>query len=116
MPIDDLLGHIAALKIRRFGAPGAFLTFDEKDERLLLVPRAEVPEGAREGDELHVFVYLDSDDRPIATTRTPVITLGEVAFLTVTDVSRVGAFVDWGLMKELLVPYAEHTYDVKRGD
>jgi hypothetical protein len=75
-----------------------------------------VPEGAREGDELEVFVYLDSEDRPIATARAPRLALGEVAFLAVTDVTRFGAFVDWGLPKELLVPHAEQTRDLRKGE
>ena len=116
MPIDDILGRIVERPVRRLGAPGAFLEIDPGDDRLLLVPRLEVPAGVGEGDVLSVFVYLDSEDRPIATTRAPMITLGEVAFLEVTDVSRVGAFVDWGLMKELFVPFAEHTFEPKKGD
>jgi predicted RNA-binding protein (virulence factor B family) len=56
-----------------------------------------------------VFVYRDSEDRPIATTRMARLTVGEFAFLTVTDLSRFGAFVDWGLPKELLLPHAEQT-------
>ncbi len=83
---------------------------------VVLLPGAEVPEGAAVGDAIPLFVYLDSEDRPIATTRTPRITLGEVAFLRVTDVTRFGAFVDWGLAKDLLVPFAEQTRDVRVGD
>jgi hypothetical protein len=123
MAYDDLLGRVVTLPVRRFGPPGAFLGLGplaagdgRSDERTLLLPRAEVPEDAREGDELDVFVYLDSEDRPIATTRTPRLTLGRVAFLTVTDVTRFGAFVDWGLPKQLLVPHAEQTHDVRAGE
>lgn len=83
---------------------------------MILLPNAEVPEGAREGDQLEVFVYLDSEDRPVATRRTPALTLGEVAFLEVVDVGRIGAFVDWGLPKHLLVPHAEQTRPVHPGD
>ncbi|WP_437912654.1 S1-like domain-containing RNA-binding protein [Sorangium sp. So ce302] len=115
MPYDHLLGRVVTLPVRRFGPPGAFLSADPDDLRpdapVLLLPRSEVPEGAREGDELEVFVYLDSEDRPIATTRRPKVMLGEVAFLAVTDVAPFGAFVDWGLPKELLVPCAEQTRD-----
>jgi hypothetical protein len=74
------------------------------------------PAGAKEGDALQVFVYLDSEDQPVATLREPKVTLGEVAFLTVTDVTAFGAFVDWGLPKELLVPHAESTCDLRVGD
>jgi uncharacterized protein len=120
MPYDDLLGHQVTLPILRFGGPGAFLAIDGADPRpdapTLLLPGAEIPEGAGEGDAIEVFVYLDSEDRPIATTRTPKLTLGCVAFLAVTDVTRFGAFADWGLPKELLVPHAEQTRDVRAGE
>ncbi|MDI1431736.1 CvfB family protein [Polyangium sorediatum] len=120
MPYDDLLGRFVTLPVRRLGPPGVFLAVDSTDPRpnapVLLLPRSEVPEGTKEGDELHVFVYLDSDDRPIATLRTPKVTLDEVAFLQVTDVNRYGAFFDWGLVKELLVPYGEQTRDVRVGE
>ena len=123
MPYDTalgLLGRLVTLPVRRFGPPGAFLGVEAEDPRpdapTILLPRGEVPEGAREGDALSVFVYLDSEDRPIATTREPRLTLGEVAFLRVTDLARFGAFVDWGLPKELLVPHAEQTRDLRVGD
>lgn len=119
MAYDDLLGRVVTLPVRRFGPPGAFLAVDPDDrgsDRVLLLPGAEVPEGTREGDSLDVFVYLDSEDRPIATTRTPRLTMGRVAFLTVTAITRVGAFFDWGLPKELLVPFAEQTRDVRAGE
>ncbi len=119
MPYDDLLGRIVTLPIRRFGPPGAFLSPDPGDLRpnapVLLLPGGEVPEGAKEGDELEVFVHLDSEDRPIATVRRPKVALGEVAFLAVTDVAPFGAFVDWGLPKELLIPHAEQTRDLRVG-
>lgn len=116
----DLLGRFSTLRVRRFGPPGAFLAVDALDPApnaaVVLLPGAEVPEGTKEGDELKVFVSLDSEDRPIATMRQPKLTLGEVAFLEVKDVTRFGAFVDWGLMKELLVPHAEQTRDVRVGE
>jgi len=113
---DDLLGRRVKLCVRRLGPPGAFLSGDASSESVVLLPRSETPEGAHEGDELEVFVYLDSDDRPIATTSEPAIALDEVAFLQVTDVTRFGAFVAWGLPKELLVPFAEQTRDVRVGE
>ncbi|MDI1443346.1 S1-like domain-containing RNA-binding protein [Polyangium sp. 6x1] len=120
MPYDDLLGRFVNLPVRRLASPGAFLAVDSRDLRpnapVLLLPRGEVPEGTKEGDELDVFVYLDSEDRPVATLRTPKVTLDEVAFLKVTDVNRYGAFFDWGLPKELLVPYGEQTRDVHVGE
>jgi predicted RNA-binding protein (virulence factor B family) len=126
MPYADLLGRTVTLPVLRFGPPGAFLAVDTGDAAnagdasanapTLLLPRSEVPEGAREGDPLAVFVHLDSEDRPIATTRVPRVELGEVAFLAVTDLSPFGAFVDWGLPKELLVPHAEQTRDLRVGE
>jgi len=116
MPIDELLGRQATLRLLRFGPPGAFFEVSPGSTSLVLLPGAEVPEGAAVGDEIPLFVYLDSEDRPIATTRAPRVTLGEVAFLRVTDVTRFGAFVDWGLAKDLLVPFAEQTRDVQLGD
>lgn len=120
MTHDDLLGRFVNLPVRRLGPPGAFLSVDSRDLRpnapVVLLPRGEVPAGTKEGDELDVFVYLDSEGRPIATLRRPNVSLDEVAFLEVKDVNRYGAFFDWGLPKELLVPYAEQTRDVRVGE
>ncbi|HEY2514698.1 MAG TPA: S1-like domain-containing RNA-binding protein [Polyangiaceae bacterium] len=116
MSFDDLLGREATLRLVRFGSPGAFFEVEAGSPSLVLLPGAEVPEGAAVDDAIPLFLYLDSEDRPIATTRSPRITLGEVAFLRVTDVTRFGAFVDWGLAKDLLVPFAEQTRDVRVGD
>ena len=118
--VRELLGRVVTLPIRRFGSPGAFLAVDPDDAHpsaaMLLLPGAEIPQGAAEGDALEVFVYLDSEDRPVATVRDPVLVLGEVTFLRVTDVTSFGAFVDWGLPKDLLVPLAEQTRDLHLGD
>ena len=126
MPLADRLGRVSRLSILRLGPPGATLTADPRDfeegadgptEGLtVFLPRAEVPDGAKEGDPIDAFVYLDSDDRPVATRAAPTLVIGEVTFLAVTDVGRFGAFVDWGLPKELLVPFAEQTRDVKVGE
>lgn len=99
--------------------PGAYLALSKEDAgeggRVVLLPRGEVPEGAAVGDELPVFIYLDSEGRPIATTRTPKLELGEVAFLKVTACTSFGAFVDWGMPKELLVPFAQQTQELRVG-
>jgi len=113
MPYDDLLGRSVTLRIRRIGPPGAFLEVGERKEILLLGP--EIPEGAKEGDDVAVFVYLDSEGRPLATPRVPKVELGQVAFLEVTQCTEFGAFVDWGLQKELLVPFAQQTIDLAPG-
>ncbi len=120
MPFDDLLGRSVTLPIRRFASPGAFLAVDPRDDRpntqAILLIGSEIPEGAKEGDELTVFVYLDSEGRPIATTRTPKLERDQVAFLEVTACTDIGAFVDWGLAKELLVPFAEQTTELRVGE
>ena len=111
--VARLLGRTARGAIERFGPPGAYIALEGAT---ILLPNAEVPEGAKIGDELEVFVHLDSDDRPIVTRREPAIRLGEVAFLEVVDVAPFGAFVDWGLVKHLLVPLAEQTREMRRGE
>src|SRR6478735_8874338 len=113
----DLLGRRVRLRIRRFASAGAFLGIDDQpDGETLLLPDREIPAGARENDELEVFVYLDSERRPIATTSPVKLQLGEVAFLEVTATTDVGAFVDWGPAKELLVPFAEQSKELSVGE
>lgn len=73
-------------------------------------------EGAKVGDELEVFLYRDSSDRLISTTRTPKLCMGQVALLTVVQVGKVGAFLDWGLEKDLLLPFKQQTRKVKTGE
>ncbi|WP_230398549.1 CvfB family protein [Novisyntrophococcus fermenticellae] len=85
------------------------------DERVLL-PKKQVPEGAGDGDELEVFLYRDSSDRLIATTNEPKLQLGEVKELTVAAVGKIGAFLDWGLEKDLFLPFKEQTRKVEPGD
>lgn len=114
---DDLLGKTTKLTIKRFGPPGAFLdvsAFDKPDATVLLIG-SEIPDGAAVGDEVEVVVYLDSEARPIATTRRAKLERGQVTFLEVTSTTSFGAFVDWGLAKELLVPFAEQTTEMIAG-
>ncbi|MEO8798289.1 MAG: S1-like domain-containing RNA-binding protein [Polyangiaceae bacterium] len=113
MSLEELLGYRATLVIRRFGSPGAILALGEEEDILLLGP--EIPEGAKEGDEVDVFVHLDSEGRPLATTRAAKLQRGQVAFLEVMQLTDFGAFVDWGLAKELLVPFKEQTADMRVG-
>jgi predicted RNA-binding protein (virulence factor B family) len=120
MQIADLLGHSARLSIRRVASPGAFLALSPEDAQegapTILLPGTELPEGAAPGAELDVFIYLDSEGRPIATLRTPKLELGQVAFLRVSACTTFGAFVDWGLQKDLLVPFAQQTQKLRVGD
>lgn len=88
---------------------------EEADERILL-PAKQVPGEAQIGDEIEVFVYRDSKDRMIATTTVPKLVMGEVAELTVSQVTKFGAFLDWGLEKDLLLPYKQQLFKVRQGD
>jgi uncharacterized protein len=120
MTIHDLLGRACRLPVRRLGKPGAFLAVDPHDTSadapVILLPRGQLAGRIRPGEVMEVFVHLDSEDRPIATTTLPRITLGEVAFLEVADLTHFGAFFDWGLSKELLVPLDEQTRELRVGD
>jgi predicted RNA-binding protein (virulence factor B family) len=125
MSFDELLGRTVKLPVLRITSPGAYLETleagagadaDAEPSQPILLPTRELPDHTKEGDELDVFIYLDSEDRPIATTTAPKLQLGEVRFLKVTDTTRFGAFVDWGLPKELLVPFSEQTSELQPGD
>lgn len=87
----------------------------DREERVLL-PVRQVPEGTQPGDSLTVFVYRDSEDRLISTTREPALEVGGLAILTVKQVGKIGAFLDWGLEKDLFLPYKEQTRPVKPGE
>lgn len=86
------------------------------DEEKVLLPKKQVPEGVEPGDPIEVFLYKDSDDRLIATTSEPKIELGELAVLDVIDTSKFGAFLDWGLEKDLFLPFKQQTAKVEKGD
>ena len=88
---------------------------EEADERVLL-PKRQVPEGAKLGDTVLVFIYRDSRDRMIATVREPKLQLGQVAELTVAQLGGIGAFLDWGLEKDLLLPFKQQRGKVEQGD
>lgn len=107
------LGEKQVLTVVKVVDFGVYLGSDE--ERVLL-PKKQVPEGIEVGDPVEVFLYKDSSDRMIATTKEPKITLGELAVLEVADVGRIGAFLDWGLEKDLLLPFKEQTVKVEKGD
>ncbi|MAE34268.1 MAG: GntR family transcriptional regulator [Oceanospirillaceae bacterium] len=92
---------------------GLYLS-DDSGERVLL-PNRFVPEGIETGSTLEVFIYLDSDDRLIATTQRPRVQLNQAASLMVKDVNRTGAFLDWGLPKDLFVPFAEQKQRMEAG-
>ena len=86
------------------------------EKEKVLLPKKQVPEGAEPGDPVEVFLYKDSQDRLIATTNTPLLTLGELAVLEVAETGKYGAFLKWGLEKDLFLPFKEQTSRVKKGD
>ena len=110
------LGEKQTLVIVKKVEFGVYLATKEAPEDKVLLPVKQVPEGAKVGDELEVFLYRDSRDRLIATTRTPKLCLGQVALLTVAQVGKVGAFLDWGLEKDLFLPFKQQTRRVKAGE
>ncbi len=110
------LGEIQTLHIVKIVEFGVYLS-DGGDERdKVLLPRKQVPEQAGIGDEVEVFVYRDSKDRLIATVRMPKLTLHSVGRVRVAQVGKIGAFLDWGLEKDLLLPYKEQTKKLSEGE
>ena len=109
------LGKIQTLKITKFTDFGAYLSDGVNNEDRVLLPIKQLPEGAKVGDGIEVFVYRDSKDRLISTVNRPYITLGEAAKLTVNDVTSIGAFLDWGLEKDLFLSFKEQTTRVRKG-
>ena len=102
---------------------GLFLTdIEKKDDKNralgdeVLLPKNQVTENMRVGSEIEVFLYKDSEDRMIATRLVPYIKIGEIKRLRVKEVNKIGAFLDWGLPKDLLLPFKEQIYDIKSGD
>ena len=86
------------------------------DDHRILLPIKEAPEDIKLNDKLNVFIYKDSEDREIATTASVPLSVGGLAMLKVKEVTKIGSFLDWGLMKDLLLPFKEQTYKVEEGD
>lgn len=107
------IGKMNILKINRSVDFGVYL--DAGDLGEILLPKKFIPEGSREGDEIEVFIYVDSQGRLIATSEEPLACVGDFAHLKVTSVSQVGAFLDWGISKDLLVPFAEQRQKMEEG-
>jgi uncharacterized protein len=108
------IGKCNTLTVLRDSTSGIYLDGGEHGD--ILLPNRYVPRGVAMGDRLEVFVYRDSEDRLVATTETPRATVGEVATLKVISVNRqIGAFLDWGLAKDLLLPFREQTSPVQVG-
>ncbi len=105
------LGQWQYLRIDRIKDVGAYLTDGMTD---VLLPVRQIPEGCEIGDNVEVFLYRDSEDRIIATTHQPLITIGEIKRLKVKSVSDIGAFLDWGLSRDLFLPFKEQTVKVQQ--
>jgi predicted RNA-binding protein (virulence factor B family) len=108
-----LIGNYNTLKISRITASGAFLSSDAGD---ILLPGRLVPKGAEPGSLINVFIYVDSEERLTATTKKPRAVVGDFALLKVKDNVTVGTFLDWGLEKDLLLPFGEQTAPLRRGE
>lgn len=108
------LGRTQQMIIRRVTSVGAFVrSKEELEDPDILLPKKYLRAEWKVGDEISVFVSLDSEDRPVATTRIPKVEVGQMALLPVAAVTRIGAFVDWGLEKDLFLPFDEQLHRVK---
>ena len=108
-----LLGKYNQLEVVKFVDFGLYLNGGDDGE--ILLPKRYIPEGTKEGDLLNVFLYLDNEERLVATTQTPLIQVGEFGYLEVSWVNQYGAFLKWGLMKDLFVPFREQKMRMVQG-
>lgn len=111
------LGDFQTLVIKRFKTNGAYLGIEEiKNEKIdILLPKKEVLETDKVGDEIEVFIYKDNQARFVATRKVPKISMGRLETLEVMDISKIGAFLDWGLDKELFLPFKEQNMKLEKG-
>ena len=107
------LGQVNTLEILRETDHGAYLIDDEDNQ--VLLPNRYVPETFKIWDKIDVFVYLDNEERPVATTDMPFIKRDDFALLRCNQVTDYGAFLDWGLVKELFCPFSEQAFKMKPG-
>lgn len=108
-----LLGKYNQLEVVKFVDFGLYLNGGDDGE--ILLPKRYIPEGTKEGDLLNVFLYLDNEERLVATTQNPLIQVGEFGYLEVSWVNQYGAFLNWGLMKDLFVPFREQKMRMVQG-
>ena len=101
------LGEVQKLKVKRIVEIGAYLGTDNELEEDVLLPKLQLPEDTKEGDEIEVMVYNDSKDRIVASTKRSKLQVGELGFLELISQTKIGAFLDWGLEKDLFLPFAE---------
>ena len=106
------IGEKQTLTVEKAVPMGVYLKENgQEGDQHVLLPKSQVPEGLKAGDSIEVFLYKDSEDRLIATRKEPLLTLHQVGILTVREVGRIGAFLDWGLDKDLLLPFHEQPRD-----
>lgn len=111
------LGKVQTLEVLRVKDFGVYLGEKKGDqESAVLLPKKQVPQGTQVGSSLEVFIYKDSEDRLIATSAIPKIQVGETAVLEVKEVGKIGAFLDMGLEKDLLLPFKEQNHKVRQGE
>ncbi len=111
------IGKMQRLQIIRKSETGAYLSFkDAKDSEEILLPENQLPQELEIGNEIEVFVYKDAEDKTIAMVNRPKLTVGELGILRVVQTTNFGAFLDWGLPKDLLLPLREQVSKVKKGD
>lgn len=108
------IGEWNDLVIKREKDFGVYLG-ETGDDREVLLPRKQVPNGAKIGEHINAYIYRDSDDRIIATVKVPFITMGKLAVLRCVGTTKIGAFMDWGLEKDILLPFKEQTGPVREG-
>lgn len=109
------IGRVQKLIIKRFTSVGAFLNTEGSKGEDVLLPKSQVPENANEGDEIEVMIYNDSKDRIIATVNRSKLEVGEMGHLTLISQTNIGSFLDWGLEKDLFLPFAETVGSVEEG-
>ena len=108
------IGKIESLKINKIINIGAYLVDNENNK--VLLPKKQIPKGANVNDCVDVFIYKDSKGRLISTTKRPFLLVGDIATLTVKDINKVGAFLNIGLERDLLLPFSEQTKNINVGD
>ena len=111
------LGRMQKLEVKRITSVGVFLNVEnsKRADADVLLPKKEVPENTEIGDTIEVFIYRDFQDRLIATVRRPKVVLGEIGLLKVVDITKIGAFLDWGLEKDLFLPFKEQSMKLEKG-
>ena len=110
------LGKIQELEVVRIKEFGVYLSESARETASVLLPKKQVPEGTKIGDKIMAFIYKDSEDRLIATVEIPRLQVGGTAVLEVKEVSKIGAFLDMGLEKDLLLPFREQSHPVRKGE